>query len=496
MPPETITRQEFEYANSHIDNVDASLTGFLNFTGTGDSLRASHWVGVNCSVDGEHVLCVLPKYAQFDPAGIFLDGLPHLDYREEYHPKKLFKVDVSSGKRVTMPEKLRSTWSLFLIIVFVEELKKLLDRRPKRDYRWQVHNQVGVVRGRIRMQDHIRLNLARGLPHRICTESLEFDHQNPLNQILKAACIHAQQGWAHLRGEAKGNPKTGVDDVGKSIDAVASKLSACLDLLSHVERPLSVTPTLIAQARRGLKGHYAPYRPVLDWAVSILRNEYCRMKVEEGTSYKTVPFALNMNALFELHVRTTILKQDGCTRCDSMDHKQAVFFKPVGGMREVNDTYGPWSGREPDLIVEKDGTRILVECKYQRFQDKRGDESDWMEKFIADEKDRDGDAAWKVDPHFEVPRHGFFQTLAYMQLFNCNAGLIVYPTTASAGEEHGDPLVGLSGADPNSRKPFGYVPIGPDENQKTKACNAALVYAIGEIIRIRPEWDPLDLAGI
>jgi len=115
-----------------------------------------------------------------------------------------------------------------------------------------------------------------------------------------------------------------------------------------------------------------------------------------------------------------------------------------------------------------------VECKYQRFGNKDGEELDWMEKFIADEKDRDGDDTWKVDPHFEVPRHGFFQTLAYMQLFNCDAGLIVYPTTASAGEA----LVGLSGADSTSRKRFGYVPIGPDENQQTKACNAALEYAI------------------
>jgi hypothetical protein len=466
--------KEFERLDKDtFEEFKEDLTSFLEFTRGGTC--ASHWVGVNCSTDGEQVLCVLPKYEQFDPARIFLDGLPYLSHREDYHPKKLFKVDVRSGMRVTMPEKLHSTWSLFLIIVFVEELKKLLDRRPKRDYRWQVHNQVGVVRGRIRMQDHIRLNLSRGLPHRICTESLEFDHQNPLNQILKEACIHAQQGWSHLRDEAKkevpkdknGNERGTQKGTGDAIDAIASKLRACMDLLHHVERPLAVTPTLITQARRGLKGHYAPYRPVLDWAVSILRNEYCRIRSEKNPPYKTVPFALNMNALFELHVRTTILKENDCKRCEPMDKKQNVFFQK-GGVAwedEPNEDrkYGPYSPREPDFIFEKGPKRILVECKYQRFRVKMGKERrwqelDWLEKFIRDENDDNGDDNGRDDPHFEVPRHGFFQALAYMQLFACDAGMIVYPTFKGK-----DALSGQYGASGTQQQPFAFVPIGIDK---------------------------------
>lgn len=423
-------------------------------------LRASHWVGVSRTSDDEPIT-VTPKFQQFDPAEIFLKGLPYLSQRDEFQLNKLLKLDMRPGKLVNMPDELKNAWSFFLITAFVNQLKKVLERRPKKDYRWQIRNRTGVVKGRIRMQDHIRLNLSRGMPHRICSESLEYDQQTALNQILKKACLHASAGLSKLR-----NSEENAD-----VKSISSELNTCIRLFGEVPPADRVNRQLINKAKAGLKGHYASYKTLLDYAISIIRNEYCRQnskknKRKEGT-HKTVPFALNMNALFELHVRELFLGRNRCRTAGELDKKQPVFHEP-----NINGKSGPYSQREPDFVMEYNGMRILVECKYKQYNSKGDEEAkvDWLTKFKEDEKGkRLGEDRWENDPSFEVPRYGFFQTLAYVQLFQCGAGIIVYPKNGES-----EVLTGMLGANDTKKIPFVYFGIG--ESDVEKALEKALDY--------------------
>jgi hypothetical protein len=417
--------------------------------------RTGCWVGVGRvrrGVGGEDVeLCVKPKFEYLNPAKMFLEALPEI-WRAEGSLESILRL--RSDERpiaIKYTEEPTKMLLLFLIAAFASEARRVLPRLRKRAYRAVETNQTGRLKGKLLLTQHIRHNIALGRGDRAYCRTRILDEHNPVNRIINAAlrqCLRILDSlWPR-----RGNPTNGEKD---PVDDLSGTLRVCLGALQHIEPLSRLTPLLIAEARMGLRGFYAPLRRTFDLAVHILQGagDSVLLEPKGDATVCMPPFAINMSKLYEFWVRHHVLKAaEGSWNVartgsgEAIDLSARQIFHP-----ECNEI----RPRQPDILLEREPReRMVIEVKYHLYEK----ELDWFQQFGT----KNGETGYER----EQPRHGFFQTCAYMLLFGASRGAIIYPTSESKSElRAGD----LGYEDLQNKLPYAFVGVGKDGAESLRA---------------------------
>lgn len=419
--------------------------------------QAGYKVGAAWS-DGSHAVVVRPKFAHLQPAAMlqvaWLEALSYSVRARQDEP--LFAIHPNEPL-IGLPQADAEALSLFLVSRYLIEVQRLLPRFRKREYRMEQHNLVGRIKGKLVFSAHLRTNLARGRQDRALCQYPVFDENNPLNRILKGALEKCR----HFLGRIE--RVNGVPDLQR-------KAGTCLHVLQQVKALHNPDVETARQARLGLRGLYAPFRSALDLALYILRCEgdlFSLTPAQESAAPKLArvpPFMIDMNRLFELYVRALALK---VVRPQGWDVALDKAGDPIDAIkREVYRGQYGIPRRQPDLLLaDNNGSgpnRRVVEVKYWG----RGNR-DWLTQF----KDEENQSV-RDDSDVEKPRHGFFQTVAYLHLFGASRAMIVFPCAGDSFGETGQ--LGFEGA---AKSQLTFLGIGPDP---AKTVNDAMKALLGE----------------
>lgn len=410
--------------------------------------RASHWTGAAWTESPEHPYLVISPKFDFLKAGLMLaevlasrtklaistadetgkvldKGI--LAFRAEGDDKGILLQFDPSGKQIELPQaKPAEDFLLVQVVAFVNVISDLLERRRRVDRTPLQRSFNGQIRGRINIAKSVQRHWGAGEPHKVVCDITEVSANIPLNQVLMEALSRSSAYLAKAEG-------------GKEVfDRIEHKIRRTRSHLHGVERLADTSRRKLAMIRNSLRGYYAVFRPVFDLACCIIRNDRFVIQPADGEKElsMTVPFGVNMNALFELYIRACV------------ENIPEVSLEPVEN-RSVWKCTSP--GREtlpkrrPDIVGAIDKRGFIIEVKYYG--------KDWLETLQSDEKE-------VIEGHAR-PREGFFQIVSYMHLFGAELGVIVFPSN-----KEDDITEGLLGVGGFSAGNLSFVPVGA--NYKTK----------------------------
>lgn len=264
-------------------------------------------------------------------------------------------------KPLKVDDGISSENSIITVTVFLI-LLRLLCRRPLMGRMLKdEENLTGKVKGKIVIEKNIRSNTMHGRNDRFYCRYLHFTDDIIENQILKAALKKAKRFIIDYFG-----------NFSKENNNYSSMISYCSKALINVSE-IQCNGT----ACSGLKfsGCYAYYKPVIAMARMILDDISIESNGEVNTTGYIVPYAISMEKLFEVYVRS-YLKKNGIysyrgksehgIRLEKFDDKTDVFV-------EEDDLINPGkyiSGSiKPDLILtdQDTGETVVFDVKYKDY---------------------------------------------------------------------------------------------------------------------------------
>lgn len=403
--------------------------------------KAGHKVGAGWSGSNPATpVIVTPKFPHLNPVTMLQSAWPEVSAfmtRPNRTDKKLFDfhatADMIPVRQATAPPFL-----LFFVALYLKQLHPLLPRMRKRDYRYSQANLTQRVRGRIVFHKHVKHNLTQGRQDRVFCEYPELVEDNPLNQILKAALHRCQQLIQDFPGDTK------------TTQELANQISSSLRQLANVKALNRPQAQHIVLARRSASGVFLTFREALEIALNILR--ITGETGPTGDNEKEVqvpPFAIDMELLFELYVRHLVKQALPLWKEIHRDREQVYF---ADSLPPENSDVFPW--RQPDLVMESPDAidRLVVEVKYELFKDQ-----DWLTTFQSKRESAE-------DTEGHSPRRGFFQVVAYMQLYDCTRGCIICPSTGASNS-----TVGTLGVRAGTR--FGVLALKKNDTDDTDVSN-------------------------
>lgn len=231
-----------------------------------------------------------------------------------------------------------SWFTPLLVISFLASLDDLCSRHLRRNYLRVVENLAGRIKGRIKVRDHVRQNLARQRPDRVSCEFGIFNEDCLENRILRAA-LEVAAAYAVRHSFLTEN--------------IHSWVRACRTALARVT-VARIHPRDFQTARH--VGSFRHYRNPHLLARAVL--QHLGMDPENlSRSPKRMPvppFALCTFELFERYAETILRKSDP--------------YDLWTGYEENNLGDGRYRVR-PDFIRPKAG--VIVDCKYKFFPDRQ-----------------------------------------------------------------------------------------------------------------------------
>ncbi|MCL2453628.1 MAG: McrC family protein, partial [Alphaproteobacteria bacterium] len=231
-----------------------------------------------------------------------------------------------------------SWFTPLLILAFLQVLEELCRRHLRRNYTRVEENLHGRVKGRIRIGEHVRQNMARHRQDRIVCEYGRFDDDCLENRILRAA-LEVSAAYLVRKHPNLARKAT-----------VRGWITRCRAALANV-RVVRIRPWQFKGVRAiGSFRHYQmPFR--LAWAVlqhvGIDPENLNRMRED----ILVPPFALCTYELFERYAEARLREKLG------------PLWVGYSGKERNLRLRGSQYGVRPDFIVIDEG--IVVDCKYK-----------------------------------------------------------------------------------------------------------------------------------
>jgi len=332
----------------------------------GDALRASHWVGLvwikssEGQKDKNSFLRVSPKVKTEKSSSelVLLEKclrVPQVASRlfartgieRKYHENKGTPIAFQfwpDEPPIIVKEEDASAGIIFLIVLYLQQLKDLCKRHLKRRFPAVKENLMGKVRGRILIGENLRRNLARGRPDKVFCRFQVHSLNTKENQILKVAL---EVSLSYLRTHSI---------QGKPIWAMAQE---CRNVLSSVELRRIFPREFNSLVFSGMM---MPYKKPIQLAKIILKKLGSEPNPERFRENKIeiFPYAINMSELFERYCETLL-------RTEGIDDGNDKVIKPKS--QEF------WPGNKdlgkhniivrPDFIFIDHSGAVVADAKYK-----------------------------------------------------------------------------------------------------------------------------------
>ena len=306
----------------------------------------------------EHIVVINSRYS-LDP-WVMLEKVmtdeEYEDYLEELQRenKQLFKIFYDQPV-VRLAQHQCCEADILYALSFVNQCYSLCQKGIKRRMLPMEENLSAKIRGRIDIPKNIRKNTSIGRNDRFYCKYVDFTTDTTENRILKATLIKCKKIM-----EKKFRVEAGM----------MSRLSFCMNALRGVQT-VKLKDSDFNQVN--VTGLFTYYKPLLKQAKCIIRQKYTSYLAQDGItvskSVYTIPYMINMEAVFEFYVRTLLRDSLDANRYYLEKYSSKIF--PEKG---VTDPSGVRSGIHltpyciPDIIIKDKLTRkavMVLDSKYK-----------------------------------------------------------------------------------------------------------------------------------
>ena len=304
----------------------------------------------------EHVLIISSSYG-LDPwkmlETVMLDD-EYDTYMAELEEEKkfLFKIFYDQPA-VKLPQDADMGAEILFALSYVNACHSLCKKGLKRSIIYHSENMTAKVRGKIDVNKNIKHNTARGRSDRFYCRYLDFTEDIIENRIVKAALLKCQTMLKQKFGEET---------------AVKGKIAYCLNALRRI-RTASIADSDFNTVSVG--GLYSYYKPVIQQARAIMNLKFRNyLRAPEGDRKKnvyTIPYAINMETLFEYYSRTELKKALEGTHCRVEKYAKRLFLqKDIHKTEDAEKNIHLMPFCVPDIIIYEDDLPVaVIDAKYK-----------------------------------------------------------------------------------------------------------------------------------
>lgn len=289
---------------------------------------------------------------------------------------------------------------IILAFIYVKIVEELLEKHLRRNYIIRVDRLQSKIKGKLLVNRYIRENVARGMPQISVCQFYELTPDTLLNRIIKA-------GLRISRGLISQSPYF------SSFNSLSGEAAKYISLMSNVT-DVRITNADFARIRIHSQNRY--YEDALEIAKLLIR---CRRFYHELGYVPVRGFFVNMHDLFEKFV-AGLLKL-GIGR-DKVKHKgtSSKFDYYLAGKESKKPIK-----LEPDITIELNGERIIIDAKYKELFERDELESKTDEVIGTDDYYGEGE-------EIKIRSTDIYQLVAYMDSDqedrkNISGGWLVYP---------------------------------------------------------------------
>lgn len=254
-------------------------------------IETSYFVGISWIIEKRLPIYVRPKLndgsTEVDYLGMLIEALQEPENID--HLDGLVRIDFNKPSIPVSPQE--DMLSPFLIVEFLQSLKRIVKRGLKKAYYPYEENLNAKVRGKVLVGDNLRKNVLRGHVTRAMCRFEEYGVDSDENRLLKKAFIFSQ---AALTCYAD---KIGLAELKHTIEYIRPAFCNISD---------NITGTRIKQIKSNPL--YKEYAKAIDLAKLILKRYSYNISAARE-SIGTPPFWIDMSKLFELYVYKKLREQ-------------------------------------------------------------------------------------------------------------------------------------------------------------------------------------------
>lgn len=292
-------------------------------------------------------------------------------------------------ENMTVENTLSAVFDLLLLHLFFRQLRRALKKGMYRQYQEFAHNDSNV-KGRFDVPRHIKENgpLNNG---RICYVTREYTVNNSVNQLILKAAECLEQKYRSAYRDLLRKPEH--EQCAKGLATLKGELFDTV--------PVSTQQALRNAGKKITHSIYRDYEPLRNTCTHILRRLGTDYGGEEDGA---AGLLLDMPTLWEIFLYNTVFREF----IGSQDGYKQKIRKILGGKRSV----------KPDFLWEK---KLVLDAKFKNA---------WAEAYARENWEEN--EGWYGAKEI---RKDLFQVIAYMHIFQCNTGGVIFPVLSEKATE-------------------------------------------------------------
>lgn len=254
---------------------------------------------------------------------------------------------------IRLPREIDIEAEILFALSYVNSCHTLCKKGLKKSLIYRKENLTAKLRGKIDVNRNIKHNTARGRSDKFYCRYVDFTEDTVENRVVKAALLKCR---AILK--EKFREETSVN----------GKMNYCLNSLRHV-KATTINHSDLNSSNIG--GLYSYYKPVIQQARAILSLNFQNCPANAGDGNKkyiyTIPYAINMETLFEYYSRTELKKalKESPYRVEQYS-KKYFLQKDIQSSNDAEKGIHLMPFCIPDIIIYESDTPVAVlDAKYK-----------------------------------------------------------------------------------------------------------------------------------
>lgn len=299
--------------------------------------------------DDDIVICVTQDYNvdSFDMLSAVMSDDEYFIYCEslERDKKELFTIFDNQPLIETITN--GTSGELLICATFIKHCSNVCKKQLKSQMLTNRENMYSKVKGKIDLKNHIKYNVFKGREDRIYCKYSRFTYDIIENQILKCALVKAE---SIIR---KSYPR--------AYEILKRDINYCKNNFRYISEKQIVLSDF---SRVKVNGMYSFYKPAIKSAKILLKDGGLELAFgDNGHINYIVPYAINMEALFEFFIRS---KMKSFYK-DDESISIVKYNKKYRFLTDENVNTHLMKNYIPDVVIKKDGNIVMVlDVKYKR----------------------------------------------------------------------------------------------------------------------------------
>lgn len=217
---------------------------------------------------------------------------------------------------------------LLLAVSYIKSCEMVCKKILKSRMTFYEENLNGKIKGKIMFSKHIKHNISAGRDDRVYCRYQTFSIDTQENRILKAALIKAVKIINNSAVDSR-----------RKLPAIRKSIRYCMKALNNV-RTVALSRNQFVSIK--VNGLYSYYKKPIQLAKLICEKGRLSASYNDVNEYKILPYAINMESLFEYYIRYQIRKQDVYLDEYNKKHK---YLKTKKSGRHIEENY------IPDIVI-------------------------------------------------------------------------------------------------------------------------------------------------